>query len=215
VKMSVSKAYASTDVSLRMKFISAISIFLLLTPPIWASEEEAEVPDNQDFMEHLIKQSGMTPEQIKESGVTPEMMQQINQMMNSSGVMQIGVMAQEAEEAEKKAEFEAATAGFGTARVSFKDQQYDLKLLQCKYFDDKGSFTISAQESWRALVDATLGINSQVGSNSSITFTIDDQEYFTYVKGFDFDGQNLAWDGTVRNSPEGDAHLSITLTCRE
>ena len=213
MRMPATQVSTRTDVVPSIRLIFAISFLLLLTPPLWASEEDATVPDNQQFLEALLKQSGMTPEQLEAAGVTPEQMQQITEAINQAGGMGMGAAIQQAEEEKRAAEFEATTAGFGTAIVSFRGEQHKLPVTTCEYRDNKGSFTIGAQKG-RNPEDGSLNINSQAGSNSTISFWLGYDEYTAYVPGFDFDGQNLAWDGSV-DTPDGKTPLSVSLTCKE
>lgn len=186
--------------------------FVLLLQPVGAQEESSsEAPE--DFMKALIEQSGMSAEELEASGFTPEMMEQVNQAMQQSGALEYGAAAQKAEEEKKQAEFDASTEGFGSARVSFDGAEYVLSVTNCEYYDDEGSFGITAQKS-RRLEGGLLGVNHLVGGNSTVTFWLGSDEYEAYVKGFDFDGQHLEWEGIV-NAGFDKKPLSFTLTCRE
>ena len=213
MRMPARQVSARPEVTLSIRLIFVVSIFLLLSSPLWASEEGSEVPENQQFLESLLKQSGMTPEQLEAAGITPEKMQQITGAINQAGGMGMGAAIQQADEEQRAAKFEASTASFGMANVSFKGEQHELSVTTCEYRDNKGSFTIGAQKG-RNPEDGSLNIDSQAGSNSTISFGLGHDEYTTYVPGFDFDGQNLAWEGSV-DTPDGKTPLSVSLTCKE
>ena len=210
---SVLSRIAAVSTSEKSPMFLLCSIVFILLPQLAAAQEESDSEAPQDFMEALIEQTGLSREELEASGMTPEMMEQMNQAMQQSGAMDYGAAAQQAEEDKKQAKHEASTAGFGSASVSFDGAEHELQVTSCEYYDEKGSFAIKAQKS-RNPESGLLNVNSQVGSNSTVTFWLGDNEYEAYVQGFDFDGQHLEWEGTVKAGFDKKP-LSFSLTCRE
>jgi len=180
-------------------------VFLLLVSYGHASAaSESAGQEEIDQVLEMMKAQGMTPEQIQQT-------ESMLKMMSQAGASQKAARTKKEQQ-----EFEAATAGHGTARVEVQGKQYELKVTKCEVKDsERGVFLIKAQQA-PGMEKSELSIHSDAakgqGSLGFSTRSRKSQHYNAQNPVFDFDGTTLAWQGEVENYP-GKAQLTLNLSC--
>ena len=74
-------------------------------------------------------------EMMKQQGMDPEQMQQMENIFKNMSEM--GARQEAAQASKEQQEFEAATAGYGTAQVEVEGKRYDHKVTKCEVKDAK------------------------------------------------------------------------------
>jgi len=159
-------------------------------------------------------------EMMKKSGMDPEQLQQMENIFKNISDMEAQKKSSKLN-AEKQ-EFEAATAGYGTAQVEVEGKQYALKLQKCEVKDrSAGIFTIHARHAPGA-DEGELRVRSNGAKfQSYVQFSTKTMTFDTYKSekpSFTFDGKTLNWEGivaasNVATSNEEKVPLALNLSC--
>lgn len=177
-------------------------LFLGVISYVHAAGSTAEQQEINQALE-MMKQQGMDPEQTQQ-------MENIFKNMSEMGARQEAAQA-----SKEQQEFEAATAGYGTAQVEVEGKRYDLKFTKCEVKDaKKGVFTIQARQAPH-LDDGELSIyNDGTKLRQSISFSTNSRPAANYHSNnldIEFDGQALSWQGPVESNQR---RLPMTLSLK-
>ena len=153
-------------------------------------------------------------EMMKQQGMDPKQMQQMENMFKNMSEM--GAQQKAARASKEQQEFEAATAGYGTARLEVEGKQYELKVTKCEVKDSqKGAFVIKAIQA-PGMDKGELSVYSDGAKlRSSFDFSMrsaTSRYYNVQNPAFEFDGKSLDWQGVVE-SDTGKVPLALNLSC--
>lgn len=174
------------------------------------AQDAGKTPEQQE-MDQII-------EMMKQQGLDTDQIQQMQDILKS--VNQVGAQQRSAKADREQQEFEAATAGHGTARIEMGDRRYELKVTKCEVTDSvKGVFVISARQA-PGMNNAGLTIQSDgPGLYRSVRFAVrteTNEGYGADNVDFEFDGRTVNWTGTVadtNHSPVKKALLKLSVSC--
>ena len=159
-------------------------------------------------------------EMMKKSGMDPEQLQQMENLFNNMSEMDAQKKASKLNA--KQQEFEAATAGHGTAQVEVGGKQYDLKLQKCEVKNrSAGVFNIQARQAPGADEGKLLVRSDGANLQRYVQFSTKTMTFDTYEldkPSFTFDGKTLNWEGIVAASNVAASNkekvpLALNLSC--
>ncbi len=135
---------------------------------------------------------------LKKQGMPPEQMQQMQDMFK--GMEGMGRNQSSNRFKKEQQQFEAKTAGHGTAQVDVEGKRYDLKIMKCEITDrNAGLFTIQAKQA-PGLDRGDLWVSGGGGPGlrNSMGFNVKKTRYeATDNPTLQLNGKTLEWEGNV------------------
>ena len=174
----------------------------------YVSAEEAGTTAEQQELNQVM-------EMMKKSGMDPEQMQQMENIFKNISEMEAQKKSSKLNEEQQ--EFEAATAGYGTAQVEVEGKQYELKLQKCEVKDrSAGVFRIHARQAPGANGGELWVYSDGAKLQSSVQFSpksTGSDIYNSENATFEFDGKTLNWKGIAVASNRKKVPLTLSLSC--
>lgn len=187
---------------MRMLQSSVILILALGQAQVFAQDTSPQVQQELEQVKEAMRQAGIDPEQ----------MQQLEAIMGQIGQQETA--RREARGDGVNAEYEELHEGFGVAVVSIGEDRLELDLIQCSTRDlGDGLFAIEALHGPNRNAAQLIINGAGRYAPSTLVFSDAGRRFKASNASFDFDGQRLAWAGSV-DGPDGPAKLDVTLTCR-
>lgn len=185
------------------RLLLTISLFILSG---YENAVLAETPEQQELDQVM--------EMMKQQGMDPQQMQQMENMFKNMSQME--ARKKNARIENEQQEFEAATAGYGTAQVEVEGKRYELKVTKCEVKDSRnGVFVIKASQA-PGLDNGELSVHSDgVKLQQSVQFSIRStppENYHSANPGLVFDGKALTWEGIVESNKRN-VSLALNLGC--
>jgi len=168
-------------------------------------QDEAVMPQDQvDQMMEMMKESGLTPEQLQEA-------QSVLQ-----GVSQQEAQHRASEAQAETAEFEAAAEGQGMAFVTVGNERHEFQVTECdtERLAD-GIYVIKARKGSGKKVARIEVFGRGHRYQPSIQFWLKGRgdAYEIDDSAVDFDGQKLGWEGVAYAPTGGEVSAEISVTC--